>query len=67
MTVKENVKIASEILLNDYSRGTNLIMIQHASICRQEEITVRIVYIVNTMRPRQNGRHFPDDIINAFS
>ena len=36
------------------------------------EIGNRLFYVVNTVAinsylPRQNGRHFPDDMLNAFS
>ena len=27
---------------------------------------INILYVVNTLRPRQNGRHFSDDILNCF-
>ena len=29
-------------------------------------LRVSVACIVNTLRPRQNGRHFPDDIFNCI-
>ena len=49
------------------SRNLMYMHIHHWRPSLYQTVTRRVILIINSLRPRQNGRHFADDIFNGIS